>query len=149
MRFLSIALVTACLCLPAWGQIYKWVDEKGVTQYGQKPPADNKSQKMNMPAASPAATAGSPPARAPLASLKEQEFELNKRQIASQEAQVKAFKQAEAQKQWCVRAKDDLDRKRHARIYDLNDKGERIFKSDPDRDAFLAKVEGDYRQYCQ
>ena len=149
MRFLGAALLAACLCLPAWAQIYKWVDEKGVTQYGQKPPADNKSQKMNMPVTSPGAPAVSSPTRDPLANLKEQEFELNKRQIASQEAQAKAFRQAEAQKQWCVRAKDDLDRKRHARIYDLNDKGERIFKSDSDRDAFLAKIESDYRQYCQ
>jgi len=25
---------------PAWAQLYKWVDERGVTHYGEKPPAN-------------------------------------------------------------------------------------------------------------
>lgn len=152
MRLLfPVALTLAAVCAgtPALAQVYKWVDEKGVTQYGQRPPADNKGQKMNLPAAPPPASAGGTVSREPAASLKEQEVEFRKRQIAREAAEVKDFKQAEARKQWCLGFKDDLDRKRHARIYDLNSKGERVFKSDADRDAFVASHEATYKQHCQ
>jgi hypothetical protein len=36
----AIALVAA---VPAWAQIYKWVDEKGVVNYSSRPPAGRKS----------------------------------------------------------------------------------------------------------
>ena len=36
----AIALIAA---VPAWAQIYKWVDEKGVVNYSSRPPADRKS----------------------------------------------------------------------------------------------------------
>ena len=42
-----------------------------------------------------------------------------------------------------------MERKRHARIYDLSAKGERIFKSDADRNAFLASIEASYKQNCK
>lgn len=36
----SISLLAACVAwaAPASAQVYKWVDERGVTHYGQKPP---------------------------------------------------------------------------------------------------------------
>ncbi|HYW58141.1 MAG TPA: DUF4124 domain-containing protein [Polaromonas sp.] len=149
MRLFWTALVASSLCLPAFAQVYKWVDEKGVTQYGQRPPADNRGQKMDMPKSGPAAPAGDTPVKDARASLKEQELEFKKRQIARETAEQNDVKQAEARKNWCLNAKDDLERLRHARIYDLNAKGERVFKSDADRDASFAKYEANYKQNCQ
>ncbi len=40
----SAALVTALLAAaPAWAQVYKWVDDKGVVNYSSQPPANRKS----------------------------------------------------------------------------------------------------------
>lgn len=148
MRFLLLALIASCLCLPAFAQVYKWVDEKGVTQYGQRPPADTKGQKMNMPDAGPPGTAGAAPATDPLAKLRQQEVEFKQRQAAREAEEARAFKQAAATTQWCVRAKDNLEVRRHARNYDLGTKGERIFKTDAENTAFIAKLEATYKQYC-
>ena len=41
MRLAILALLLAAA--PAWAQIYKWVDEKGRVQYGEKPPAGAKA----------------------------------------------------------------------------------------------------------
>ncbi len=149
MRCLWIALLAMGLLLPAHAQVYKWVDEKGVTQYGQKPPADNKGQKMKLPDSPPPAARGAPAAKDPLATVREQDTEFKRRQIARQTAETKAFEEAANRNQWCIEARDDLERKRHARIYDLNDKGERVYKSDAARDAYVAEIEASYRQHCK
>ncbi|MDP1742764.1 DUF4124 domain-containing protein [Polaromonas sp.] len=149
MPCLWIALLAMGLWVPAQAQVYKWVDEKGVTQYGQKPPADHKGQKMKLPDAPPAAARGASAAKDPLATVREQDTEFKRRQIARQEAEAKDFQEAASRKQWCIEARDDLERKRHARIYDLNAKGERVFKSDANRDAFLAGMEAEYKQHCK
>lgn len=149
MHRLWIALLAMGLFVPAHAQVYKWVDEKGVTQYGQKPPADNKVQKMQLPDAPPAAARGAAAAKDPLATVRDQDTEFKRRQIARQAAETKAFEEAANRNQWCNEARDDLERKRHARIYDLNDKGERVFKSDVNRDAFLARIEAEYKQHCK
>jgi hypothetical protein len=40
----SVAAVVAILgAAPAWAQVYKWVDDKGVVNYSSRPPADRKS----------------------------------------------------------------------------------------------------------
>lgn len=40
---LLIAFVAGAAALPAHAQIYKWVDERGVTNYSSQPPADPKA----------------------------------------------------------------------------------------------------------
>lgn len=114
MRVLCPALIASCLYLPAFAQIYKWVDEKGVTQYGQKPPADNKGQKMNFPDASPPTAAVVDPSKDPLAKLREQEAGFNKRQAAREAAQAKGFKEANLQ-QCAALAREIVDS--NARTY--------------------------------
>ncbi len=144
-----ITLLALGLWVPAQAQVYKWVDEKGVTQYGQKPPADNRGQKMKLPDTPPPAARGAAPAKDPLATVREQDTEFKRRQIARQAAETKAFEEAANRNQWCIEARDDLERKRHARIYDLNDKGERVYKSDAARDAYVASIEASYKQHCR
>ncbi len=149
MRLFCTALVASCLCLPAFAQVYKWVDEKGVTQYGQRPPGDNRGQKMDMPKSSPAAPVADATSKDPRSSLKEQDLEFKKRQIARETAAQNDHTQEVARKNWCLNAKDNLERLRHARIYDLDAKGDRVFKSDGDRDASFARYEANYKQNCQ
>ena len=50
IRQLSPLVLAALLAaaLPAAGQVYKWTDSKGRTQYGDKPPDDVKSQELRI-----------------------------------------------------------------------------------------------------
>lgn len=50
----TTALAVALLvCAPASAQVYKWVDEEGVTHYTQQPPPGGKAQIINPNVASP------------------------------------------------------------------------------------------------
>jgi hypothetical protein len=44
-----LACLAALLALCAHAEVYKWVDEKGQTQYGETPPAGATATKMNVP----------------------------------------------------------------------------------------------------
>jgi glutaredoxin len=46
MRFILLACVL--LCLPSWGQIYKWTDPSGKTVYGDTPPDESKAKEIRI-----------------------------------------------------------------------------------------------------
>ena len=56
--------VFMAVAVPAFSQVYKWVDERGVTHYGERPPQGRKStevpHKLGTPAAPASATRESP-----------------------------------------------------------------------------------------
>ena len=63
MRKLMITTLLTLACSSAMAtQLYKWVDEDGVTQFSQQPPADNQYQRMNV---APTPEPGTPTAPAP------------------------------------------------------------------------------------
>jgi hypothetical protein len=39
-------LVLAALAAPAYAQVFKWVDERGVTHYGERPPQGGKATEV-------------------------------------------------------------------------------------------------------
>lgn len=43
MRTLALIVVLGCAMAPASAQVYKWVDERGVTHYSERPPASAKA----------------------------------------------------------------------------------------------------------
>jgi len=46
------------LAAPTFAQVYKWVDERGVTHYGERPPQGRKSTEVPHKLGTPAAPAG-------------------------------------------------------------------------------------------
>ncbi len=54
-RALLHFLVFMTLAAPAVAQVYKWVDERGVTHYGERPPQGGKASEVPNRLASPAA----------------------------------------------------------------------------------------------
>lgn len=56
-------LVLAAAAAPALGQVYKWVDERGVTHYGERPPQGGKASEVPDKLGSPGGA--SPRANAP------------------------------------------------------------------------------------
>ena len=125
--------------VPAHAQVYKWVDEKGVTHYGERAPQGRKTQEVRDRLANPA---GSGSAGAAQPSWQDQEAEFRGRRIESEQAEAKKQAQDTKQRKACIQARDELAQLKAARrVYKLDDKGERIFESDDERAASIARQE--------
>lgn len=58
-KVLLAASAVALLSLPAAAQLYKWVDEKGVTHYSEKPPPDGRAKSLDIKTQGTGPNAGS------------------------------------------------------------------------------------------
>ena len=139
---LKVFCLWLALLLPAAAQVYKWVDEKGVTHYGERAPQGRKAREVQDKLANPA---GAKSATAKEPSWQDQESEFQGRRIkAEHAAQAEAKKQAQEAnlRRACNEARDTLTRmKATSRMYKLNEKGEREFQSDQERDAAISRQE--------
>jgi hypothetical protein len=57
-RALLHFLFFVAAAVPAFAQVYKWVDERGVTHYGERPPQGSKASEVPNRLASPAPAGG-------------------------------------------------------------------------------------------
>lgn len=99
----AIGLITAG---PAWAEAYKWVDEQGVTHYGQTPPPGVAAQPLAAPAAPSQGTSGS------AEDLKARLEAADKARQVRQEQQAEAAKkrdQAAKLAQDCQKTRENLD----------------------------------------
>lgn len=146
MRNFLIGVLLAVSCAPALAQIYKWVDANGVTHYGEKPPETGKAKELQLHEASPAsgsqAKAGDP-------AWQDKERAFKQRQTEREQTAAKLEKDKAAREEECKRAHAQLaDLRSSGRAYETNDKGERVFLSDEQRDAQIAAREQEYNQHC-
>jgi hypothetical protein len=133
------------LLLPASAQVYKWVDEKGTIHYGERPPQGKKAQEVEQRLANP----GSAPGKAAQPSWKEQDLEFRKRRIETEQTETKSKQQEAANRQACNQSRDQLAQMRLARrLYRLDEKGERVFQSDDERNASIARLEQLVSERC-
>jgi hypothetical protein len=135
VRALGLAILAA-LALPAAAQIYKWVDEKGRTHYGEKPPEGVKAVEMG--AAPP--SSGSNPVPPAQPDWKQKELEAKRQRIDREKKESQESARAErgaAERQY--RCEDGRRRlamlDEQIRLYDRNDKGEKVYMEDKDRPA--------------
>ena len=134
------------LVTPATAQVYKWVDEKGVTHYGERPPHGKKAQEVEQRLANP----GPAPGKAAQPSWKEQDLEFRRRQIQAEQTEAKNKQREASQGQACNQARDQLAQMRSARrLYRLDEKGERVFQSDDERNASIARLEQLVLERCR
>jgi hypothetical protein len=145
---IRIALLwLAFLPLAALAQtMYKWVDEKGVTHYSESPPPDGKATKLEV---KPVGTE-----KPRTDNWKDREIEFRQRQTereVAERSEAESRRRAEAErKQQCRRAQDALDSLRNSRrIYDLDDKGERVYMEDKDRPAAIEKWSREEERNCR
>lgn len=142
--FLACALFLA-LEMPVAAQVYKWVDANGVTHYSERPQPSGNAKELKLRDASPrqqGAAAASP-------SLTDKELEFRKRQTTrSQEAAMAAQEKAVLE-QKCRNARAALnDLQATHRIFERDANGERVFLSDAQRDALVAKRQAEYSRNC-
>ena len=124
-------------------QIYKWVDDKGVTQYTTTPPPTGKAQAIRTAPASPAAAAKT---------WQEQEIEFRARQVERAEAEHKekrAQQDAARRHATCVAAQRDLRNVKEQRpLYTQDEKGERQYLDDAQRASAERKVRDFIEREC-
>ncbi|MBL8381858.1 MAG: DUF4124 domain-containing protein [Burkholderiales bacterium] len=143
--------ILSCACLllasTAPAQVYKWVDANGVTHYGERPPAAGKSREVQLRDASPRAPGGGASAHG--AQMKEKELEFRKRQALREQEETRLAQEKARRDQECRASRAELaDLRATRRLYELNERGERVFMSDAQRDAEVARREAEYNRRC-
>ncbi len=153
-RFLlqaALAAAALCIALPA-SAICKWKDANGRVQYSDNPPPGVRCEgtvSVPPPVSSGSSTASKPSSR----SVQEQEMEFRKRRLEREEADKKAQKErdvSDAKRQNCEAARAQaagLASGGRVVRYDAN--GQRMFLSDEEIAAELAKTQKQVDQYCK
>ena len=148
-------------CLMLWAasspaQMYKWVDERGVTHYSEKPPPGRKSQQIQPAPASPAAPATSQPGN-PAQTWSDQERDFRRRAIERDQAAEKKRKKedeeryrAEMRRERCLEAQRAVSALGESRpVYSINQKGEREYVDDDARPAAMQRAKQNVETYCK
>ncbi|MDB6446717.1 MULTISPECIES: DUF4124 domain-containing protein [Pseudomonas] len=90
MILLTASLLAGLSPMCMAGQVYKWVDAQGVTHFGSQPPQGAEATTVIKSAPSPAGKPPAPPTGGAIGDQKVIDQEV-KKQVAEQEAQLKAF----------------------------------------------------------
>ena len=134
------------LLVPANAQVYKWVDEKGKTHYGERPPQGKSAKEVEQRLANPAPAPGKEAQRG----WKEQDLEFRRRRIETEQTEAKNKQREASQRQACNQARDQLAQMRSARgLYRLNEAGERVFQSDEERKTSITRLEKLISEHCR
>jgi len=134
------------LFVPAHAQVYKWVDEKGVTHYGERAPQGGKAEELEQRMANP----GPAPGKSVQRNWKEQDLEFRRRRIETEQTDAKNKQREASQSQACNQARDQLAQMRSARrLYSLDEQGERVFQSDDERNTSIARLQQLVSERCR
>lgn len=142
-RFLILLIA---LAFPVHAEVYKWVDEKGNIHYGDKPVVN--SEQIIIHDQSNVQNRLS----------KEEREERRKRLLETfaedradkKEQQAKQKKQKKKLNRQCVIARDRLKTySKSRRLYDLDDKGERVILSDNARQQVVDQLTADIKKHCK
>jgi hypothetical protein len=144
-HFIALTLCAVSCAAPAYAQVYRWVDEKGVTHYGAQPPQGAKAREVEDKLANPPGSA--PP---PAEDWQDKDRQFRQRQIETGAAEEKKAQDAERRRTMCNEQRDLLARLKGAgRTYRLDEKGERVYQDDSERENAIARQEKIVAQYCQ
>jgi len=140
--------VLACVlaAASAQAQVYKWIDENGKVQYGDRPPDKTKAAPVGImpgPADAPAAKPDD---------WKQKDLEFQRRKI-ERERQEQGPRAQQAQANRAAECSDARSRlgvlEEQVPVYQRNDKGERIFIEDKDRARMMDELRGSIAQNCK
>jgi hypothetical protein len=130
--FLSLPLV-------AGAQMYKCVDERGVTHYTEHPLPNCKGGKVGIQAIPPVGGQVKPGAR----DLQQQDRDFRRRRIEQEQA---AQKEATRAARRCTQLRNEHARLSHAgRVFSLNSKGERVYLEDAERARRIEALQAEMR----
>ena len=144
-RLLLCAVIAGAAVAAQAQQVFKWVDEKGRTHYGERPPEGAKASEVAKP------TPPSDPSRAAAPDdWKRKALEAKRdkaeRDRGEQEREAQARVQRERR---CRNARVALDRLENVQgLYRYNDRGERVYYTDAEREPEKARAKADIREHC-
>ena len=137
-RFAAAALLI--LAWPAHAQMYKCVDERGVTSYSATPRPDCKGgKKVDIQGSPPISGSVAPRS----ANVPQQDADFKRRQIEREQADAK---DKTALGERCARLRYEQSMLSSGmRVFKTNERGERVYIEDATRDARLAAVKEELR----
>ena len=144
---IRLALLTFALAafVPAASAVmYKWVDEKGVTHYSENPPPDGKATQVDTRPTGPAASPED---------WKQREMDARRRRlekdIADENEKARAHNAAAGRLNHCNRAQREIKvLALQMPVYSRNERGEKVYLEDKDRDREIAEWRKQAETYC-
>ena len=137
------ASLVVCPLFSAAQKMYKWVDEKGITHFSETPPPDgSKGQQIEVkPIQSDRPYNEDWKQKDAEAKALRAKQGVADEQVRRQEASQRATKCRQAQK-----TVDTMTN--YARVFRLNEKGERVWMEDSEKSSELAEAKRDVSRYC-
>ena len=147
MKPFALAVIALFVATAAGAQVYEWTDERGTTHYSDKPPVGTTPVKKS------GAPDSSAPSSSPQKTTADRDLEFRKRQKDAQESAEKAKKEQTAsadKKENCENARRLLEALESGeRIALRDDKGERYYMDDSQRQQESAKARQAIQSNCQ
>jgi hypothetical protein len=144
MRSLAAACLVVCPLIACAQTMYKWVDEKGVTHFSENPPPDGARNAAKIEVKT------HQPEKPAVDNWREKEQEAKERRTRQGVQDENAKRQEAAQTQ--RRCKDAQRRadtlENYARVFELDDKGKRVYMDESRRAAELKDARQDVARYC-
>jgi hypothetical protein len=133
-------VVTLAATLPVQAQMFKCVDERGVTHYTDKlPPGCKSAREVDIKPIPP--VGGSVKPRAD--DLKREEHDFQRRRAEQERAAAKDKSELERR---CRQVRSDIARlSTQRRVVEVNKQGERVFVEDAERERQLERLRGELR----
>ncbi|MBI2509827.1 MAG: DUF4124 domain-containing protein [Betaproteobacteria bacterium] len=144
-RWLIAAALAAISAAPAHAQIVKCVDERGVTHYTDKPGPGCKGGPVDIRPAPPI----SGKAQERKEDLSDAERDFQRRRLEREGKDQDEARKLEAQKRRCASMHAQYQNLSSARrVYRTNEKGERVYIEDAERERRSAQLKADIAQQC-
>lgn len=156
-RGYRLALLAILICQSLWlvaeSAVYRWVDDAGRVQFGDRPPLDEDAQRLKLRSAAPGGEGDrSEPQSAQQRHQARQKLldAYRDEREEKQKAEQKRAAEIAQKKRRCVRARDRLrNYERSSALYKLNPDGSRRFLSSEQFEAALAETRGEVRRWCK
>lgn len=150
MRHIMLSVLLLSFSIATHGQLYKWVDKDGGTQYSDRPPppgAARGEERLDTKAksAQPAADKESTPKN-----LVERELEFKKRRAAEEKAEIGRKAEVERNKEKCTLANSRLRIFRDSpRLIVPDGAGGTVLADDAARQKGIDETQKDVAAYCK
>lgn len=150
-------MILAMMLMPtmAMAELYKWTDAEGRVHFtDKKPTSATKVETLNTPRAqAPSGTvADAPPPGSygdPVARQKKMADILAQERERNEAEADKKRKDIAARRKKCLELQDYRRTADGSRLYDINDKGDRVYMDDKAHVAHLRELDENIARYCQ
>lgn len=137
---------------PSSAQMYKWVDDKGVTHYSESPPPGRKAQQVQTAPSPSPPTTPKPAESASTWGDKERAFRQRtiEREYAEETKRKKDAERAALRREACLESRYMIEALNSGvPVYKLNEKGEREYLPDNLRADRLQRAKENAETYCR